>query len=108
MRAFLIVSCVLLSGNALAQPTFGVSVGGSVGDCREVARQITRDWFEVKDVIGAGHDLKRPTASDFRCVAPESLQSAMPRRLAGSSLRCYSKSGLVACCDPNMQACATL
>ena len=107
MRKLLIASLMVLAGHAIAQPGFGVGVDSGTS-CHEVARQILHDWIDVKDLMGAQQSTKRPSASEFRCISPSSLQGAMPKRLGGTNLRCYSLGGTGACCDAEMQSCATL
>lgn len=107
MRTLLFVSCLALAIPTSGQQTFGIGVGSGSG-CHEVARQISRDWFNLKDVMGADQGTMRPKTSDFRCVDPDSLRGAMEKRAIGSSLQCFSMGGTVACCDAHMQECATL
>jgi len=105
-----IVLMLLLAGAsipAMAQPSFGIGVG-SAGGCREVSRQILDDWFDVKDVFAAEAGMQRPRSSDFHCVAPESMQNALPKRLMGSDLRCFVMNRRGVCCDAEMRGCATL
>lgn len=107
MRTLLFVSCLALATPASGQPTFGIGVGSGAG-CQEVTRQISRDWFNLKDVMGADQGTMRPKTSEFRCVDPDSLRGAMQKRVIGSTLQCFSMSGSVACCDQSMQECAML
>ena len=107
MRQTLLALLVVLAGSATAQPTIGIGVG-SGGDCQSVVRQITRDWFDVRDVMTGEASLKRPPASAFRCVSPAYMQGSMPRRAGTSDLRCYAMQGAGVCCDASMQSCATL
>ncbi len=107
MRTLLLVSCLALAIPASGQPTFGIGVGSGAG-CQQVTQQISRDWFNLKDVMGTDQGTMRPKTSEFRCVDPGSLRGAAPRRVIGSALQCFSMRGTVACCDENMQQCATL
>ncbi len=106
MRQLLFVVLILLCASAVAQSS--VSIGAGTGDCREVARQIVRDWMDVGDLIAGDGTLKRPSANQFQCVAPTELQGAMPRRAGTSDLRCYSVQRAGVCCDAQMRSCATL
>jgi hypothetical protein len=106
MRQLLFAGLILLCAHAAAQS--GVSIGAGTGDCREVARQIVRDWMDVGDLMAGEGLLKRPSANQFQCVAPTQLQGAMPRRAGSSDLRCYSDQRVGVCCDAQMRSCATL
>ncbi len=107
MRTLFLAVLVLTAAPAAAQPTFGIGVG-SGADCQEVARQIMREWFDVKSAFTDEVGVRRPSTSEFRCVAPESVQGALPKRAISSSLRCFSMQGTGVCCDSQMMSCATL
>lgn len=104
MRIISIALTILLASEVSAQPSFNVGTG-SMG-CQDVSRQIVRDWFDVKDVLGGDAGSFRPSAGDFRCVSPESVRDALPRHAGGSALKCYKVQGAGICCDAQMQECA--
>jgi hypothetical protein len=106
VRQSMFALLIVLAGTAAAQPTIGIGVGG--GDCQSVIRQITKDWFDVRDIMTSDSSLRRPPTSEFRCVSPGYMQGAMPRRAGTIELRCYSSQGAGVCCDANMQSCAML
>ena len=107
MRIYLVALAVSVAIGASAQPTFSVGTGGGGGgDCREVLRQIARDWFDVQGVFGGTKSEMHPDPDGFRCVSPDAVRDAMPRRTV-SQLKCFKIQGGGVCCDPQMQACAT-
>jgi hypothetical protein len=110
VRQLLTIALLAFAPLATAQPSFGIGIGAGAGaaGCQAVARQILRDWPDVSAVMAPDGGLRRPSAQEFRCVAPAQLQYATPRRAGTSELRCFKVSGAGACCDADMQACAML
>jgi hypothetical protein len=111
MRPLLVAMFILVCDAAAAQPSVSIGVGGGAGtgDCRDVARQIVRDWIDVRDLMGSDDgSLKRPSPNDFQCVAPTEIEGAMPRHVGASALRCYTVQRTAVCCDAQMRSCAGL
>ena len=92
---------------ASAEVTFGV---GSGANCEDVARNISRNWFDVKHIFSEGVGSKRPRPKDFQCVSPQYMYNLLPRSLPtlSNKLVCFKEREIAACCDPQMRACATL
>ncbi len=106
MRQLLLALFILLAGSASGQPTIGIGIGG--GDCQGVIRQITQDWFSVRQIMSSDSGLKRPPTSQFRCISPAYMNGAMQRHVGTTQLRCYTLEQTGVCCDADMQFCATL
>jgi hypothetical protein len=106
MRPVLFVVLVMICGMAAAQPSFGVGMGS--GDCQSVVRQIINDWFDVHGIMSSDSSLKRPSASDFRCVSPTSVNGSFPQHAGAAGLSCYKVQQGGVCCDPQLKACAAL
>ena len=86
----------------------GFEAGGG-GNCREVQRQITSDWFQMKGFFRPDNQsLKRPGSRDFYCVAPGYVRDAIQQPSRTASLKCYSLQGQKFCCDSGLRACAGL
>ena len=92
---------------ALAEVTFGV---GNSANCEDVARDISRNWFDVKHIFSEGVGSKRPRPKDFQCISPQYVYNLLPRPIPALSnkLTCFKEREIAACCDPQMRACATL
>jgi len=90
-----------------AEVTFGV---GNAANCDEVAREISRNWFDVKHIFSEGVGSKRPRSKDFQCISPQYMYNLLPRPIPALSnkLICFKEREIAACCDPQMRACATL
>jgi len=89
----------------------GASFEAGVGraDCSEVKRQISRDWFNLKNFFRPdSENLRRPKSRDFFCVSPEYTRDAYPQRSVSLALKCYVIQGQHFCCDSRLQACAGL
>ena len=92
---------------ALAEVTFGV---GNSANCEDVARDISRNWFDVKHIFSEGVGSKRPRPKDFQCISPQYMYNLLPRPIPvlSNKLTCFKEREIAACCDPQMRACATL
>ena len=91
---------------AFAQSTGAIGLGNT---CNDVAREITRNWFELKNFLGDG-STKRPGTRDFRCMSPYSMRNEIQRNVPGmrGKLQCYKVEGMGVCCDMSMNECAAL
>ena len=92
---------------AWAEVTFGVGTGAN---CKDVVRNITRNWFDVKQIFSEGIGSKRPRSKDFQCISPQYMYNLVPRSLptVSGKLVCFKEREIAACCDPQMRACAIL
>ena len=100
----------LVMALTLSPPAIGAGfeAGGGV-NCREVQRQITRDWFQMKGFFRPDNQsLKRPGSRDFYCVSPGYVRDAFQQPSRTASLKCYSLQGQKFCCDSGLRACAGL
>ncbi|MFP6796166.1 MAG: hypothetical protein VB933_03750 [Pseudomonadales bacterium] len=90
-----------------AEVTFGV---GGTAHCEDVARTMSRNWFDVKHIFSEGVGSKRPRPKDFQCISPQYVYNLLPRSLPtlSNKLLCFKEREIAACCDPQMRACATL
>ena len=95
---------VMLASDPSAQATISIGVGST--GCQDVSRQILHDWFDVGDILSPDGKGGRPSADDLQCVSPASVRDAMPRRVAGSALKCFNLHGKGVCCDAQMRECA--
>ena len=61
----------LVMALTLSAPAIGAGFEAGVGgNCSEVQRQITRDWFQMKGFFRPDNQsLKRPGSRDFYCVS---------------------------------------
>ena len=93
--------------DAFAEVTFGV---GNSANCEDVARDISRNWFDVKHIFSEGVGSKRPRPRDFQCISPQYMYNLLPRPIPALSnkLMCFKEREIAACCDRQMRACATL
>ncbi|MCS5570728.1 MAG: hypothetical protein NZ768_10450 [Pseudomonadales bacterium] len=114
MKNFAYVTMIAFLGTATlwnirvsAEVTFGV---GNAANCDEVAREISRNWFDVKHIFSEGVGSKRPRPKDFQCISPQYMYNLLPRPIPALSnkLICFKEREIAACCDPQMRACATL
>lgn len=114
MKKFVWAAMVVVLGTvslwnirALAEVTFGV---GNSANCEDVARDISRNWFDVKHIFSEGVGSKRPRPKDFQCISPQYMYNLLPRPIPALSnkLTCFKEREIAACCDPQMRACATL
>ena len=96
---------LLVASQASAQPTFGIGVGST--GCADVARQIVRDWFDVRELLSGDAKATRPAAGDLQCVDPAYLRGAMAWHGGITNLKCFEVDGRGVCCDAQMQECAT-
>lgn len=95
----------LQSMNLEAQ--FQAGVGGD--SCREVKRQITRNWTQLSSFLRRNNEsLKRPKAEDFFCISPRYTRNVMQKRTGSFDMKCYSVEGQKFCCDKKLTACAGL
>ena len=104
--AVALVMALTLSPSAIGA---GIEVGVGGGNCSDVQRQITRDWFQLKGFFRPDNqNLKRPKSRDFYCVAPSYVHDAFQQPSRTASLKCYSLQSQKFCCDSGLSACAGL
>ena len=100
--------------NVALTPRIEAAISGSVGagSCDAVTRLLSRNWWDVKDVMSAGEKKKRkPRTGDFRCISPRYTRGMMQTTIPAlrNELVCFtSKQYPAICCDARMQSCASL
>ncbi|MDA0791438.1 MAG: hypothetical protein O2780_18535 [Proteobacteria bacterium] len=116
----LLLMCCLLFSSSLQALDYGVDFG-QINDCREINRDIIRNWLTLKGHLAPGYEDEvivkkngkkkyvRPNRKDFQCISAAYMRGLNEVSSRGTlTLRCFSHPEVEAgyCCDKALTACA--
>lgn len=129
LSVLLCTVCLSVQAVEFGGADFGASVGGNAGrDCRDLNREISRNWLMLKDHMAPDlvqrevqqsqdqsadskkKKLKRPSRRDFQCMSGQYMRNLIETSSKGSlKLRCFEhpQQGYGGyCCDRELEECA--